>query len=608
MYVMHKRVRTKEMRERNLHTILALVAMLMIAAGIDCIYAQTPAGTTADKATRINDTTTLSVQSGSNYIRIEPEHLPATVTYLPDTAFGPLPTAMMMGDTISATIIFQYASCQMGWQWTIEESENEKIVEVKAHENASLLVEPYVCQITYSDTTAAVCDGMEWNGIWRDSTGDYSITLVNAEGCDSIYTLHLTVYKPVDTDTTAEVWDSLVWYGKTFTEDGDYRLEMKDEHGCDYIHTLHLTVHTTSYDTTALTDCDSIIYEERKYTESGTYQDTIIAGDGNRTIRVLVLTIGRTDEEEVTVAQYDPYTSPSGKVYSESGNYTETFTNSTGCDSIFTIHLTIYNTKHLFIEYTGCDSIVYGGKTYTQSGVYNDTTIEENGDRTIETLALTIDYPTYGEQSITKAGSYTSPTGKIYVESGDYLDTIANAAGCDSIITTHLTIGEVSYDTVYFCRGYNREHEEQVSETLIRRYMPYTYEAPSMTDYKEGVIVEINGNQALVDFHRAESNLRAHYTGGLTPIESITWSIRYAGQSAYTPIVVEETQPQWIGMGAMAIQIMFRCGEVYNNAFPMGVEEIETTDQPIKRIENGQVVIIRGGAVYTLMGQRIGNW
>jgi hypothetical protein len=574
------------------------------------VYAETKpayAGTTADRATRIDDMTALFVQSGSNYIRIEPEHLPATVTYLPDSAFGPLPTAMVTGDTIPATVIFQYASCQMGWQWTIEQAENEKIIEIKAHENASLLVEPHVCQTTYGDTIAAVCGGLEWYGVWCDTTGEYTVTLVNAEGCDSIHTLHLTVYKPEDTDTTAEVWDSLVWYGKTYTEDGDYNLELKDEHGCDYIHTLHLTVHTTIYDTIALSDCDSIIYEEQKYTASGEYQDTVIAEDGNRTIQVLVLTIGQTSYNELTIAQYDSYTSPSGKIYTESGDYTDTLTNLSECDSIITIHLTIYETNYNSIEpMTGCDSIVYEGKTFTQSGEYIDTIIAVDSSRTIRTLTLTIGYTTYYKQIVTKNGSYTSPSGKIYTESGDYLDTIPNVAGCDSIITTHLTISEVSYDTVYFCRGYNREHEEQISETLIRRYMPYTYEAPTMTDYSEGVIIEINGGQALVDFHRAENNLRAHYTGGLTPVESIVWSIRYDGQSAYTPIVVEETQPQWIGMGVMAIQIMFRCGEVYNNAFPMGVEKVvETMDQPIKRIENGQVVIIRGNAVFTPLGVRV---
>lgn len=531
--------------------------MWLMAAGIGHVYAQTPAGTTADKATRINDTTMLSVQSGSNYIRIEPKHLPATITYLPDTAFGPLPTAMVMGDTILVTRIFQYATCQMGWQWTIEKAESEKIVEIKAHEHASLLTEPLVC--------------------------------------------------PDNTDTVAEVWDSIVWYGTTYKTSGEYLLERSNIHGCEWTHTLRLTVHTTSYDLYEDTQCDSIIYRDKLYTDSGEYQDTVIAKDGNRTITTLRLTIGKTSFEEVSTAVYEPYTSPSGKIYTESGDYTDTIANIAGCDSIITIHLTVYETRYDTIEpMTGCDSIVYEGKTYTRSIAYNDTTIAGDGNRTITTVTMTIHYTTYGEESVTKNGSYTSPRGITYTESGDYEEKTTNAAGCDSIITLHITIGEVTYDTVYFCRGYNHEHEVKVTETLIRRYLPYTYEAPSSFDYREGMILERRENQVLVDFNIAEANLRGHYANGLTPIVSIAWSIRYPGAGAYEPII-PEAGPQWLNYGLMAIQIQFRCGETYNDALPMGVEETEAAQRPIKRIENGQVVIIRGGVTYTLMGQRIGD-
>lgn len=596
------------MTEKRLHTILALVAIWLMAAGIGSVYAQTPAGTTADKATRIHDTTMLSVQSGSNYIRIEPQHLPTTVTYLPDTAFGPLPTAMITGDTIMATMIFQYATCRMGWQWTIEKAEDEKIMEIKAHESASLLVEPYLCQTTYDDTTAVVCGGLEWNGAWCDTSGVYSITLVNAEGCDSIRSLHLTVYKPVDTDTTADVWDSILWYGKTYTENGDHTIELKDEHECDYSYTLHLTVHTTTHALYEDSQCDSIIYRDKRYTESGEYRDTVVAEDGNRTITTLRLTIGKTSYDEVSADVYEPYTSPSGKIYTESGNYTDTIKNVAGCDSIITVHLTVYETTYDTIEpMTGCDSIVYEGKTYTKSCAYNDTTIAGDGNRTIKNVTMTIHYTTYSEESVQKAGSYTSPRGITYTESGDYTETITNVAGCDSVITLHVTIGEVYYDTVYFCRGYNYEHEAKINEVLIRRFLPYTYEVPSSFNYREGMILEKGENQVLVDFNIAETNLRNHYSNGLTPIDAIAWSIRYPGAGAYEPIVLEEG-PQWINYGILAVQILFRCGETYNDALPMGVEETEAQQQAIKRIENGQVVIIRGGAAYTLMGQRICNW
>ncbi|MBR0196231.1 MAG: hypothetical protein IJQ32_08340 [Paludibacteraceae bacterium] len=461
-----------------------------------------------------------------------------------------------------------------------------------------------------SDTAATVCGALEWHGKWYDASGDYNDTLLNIAGCDSVRTLHLTVYEqPENVDTTAVVWDSLVWNGTTYKQSGDYPIEMKDMNGCDYWYTLHLTVHTTAYDIYTETRCDSIVYNGKKYTVSGEYKDTVLAEDGNRTITTLSFTIAKSSLAEVNVVVYEPYLSPSGKTYTEDGDYIDTIANIAGCDSIITTHLTMKGTTSVTLDpLSGCDRIEYEGKTYTQSGTYSDTTYAVDGHRTITSVTMTIGHTTYGEESIYKKGSYTSPRGNVYTESGDYTETVTNIAGCDSIITLHITIGHVIYDTVYFCRGYNREHEEQINEILIRRYLPYTYEAPLMADYREGVVIEINDRQALVNFHQAESNLRNHYTNGLTPIESITWSIRYSGQSGYTPIVVAEAQPQWIDMGTIAVQIMFRCGEVYNNAFPMGVEETEVSGQVVKRIMNGQVVIVRGGAVYTLMGQRIGNW
>ena len=459
-----------------------------------------------------------------------------------------------------------------------------------------------------SEETQSSCGAYEWNETTYTESGDYQTVLTNAEGCDSTVTLHLTVYEPqTNTDTTAVVWDSIVWYGKTYKASGDYPLERSNEGGCEWTHTLHLTVHTTSYETITETQCDSIVYNGIQYTVSGEYKDTLFTDEGNRTITTLRLTIGHTNEAEQTVVAYEPYLSPQGKTYTESGDYTDTVTNVSGCDSIITTHLTMHTTTYDTVRLSGCDAIEYEGKTYTGSGDYTDTIVLASGDRLIKTLRLTVKYSTRSEETVFKNGSYTSPRGTTYTESGDYEEKIPNAAGCDSIIIIHLTLGEATYDTVYFCAGYNREHEEQVNELLIRRYLPYTYESPALLDYKEGVVMEMNADGVLVDLNRAEANLYAHYTGGLTPIETIAWSVRQAGESAYTPIVVESA-PQWVALGLVAVQIRFLCGEIYTDALPIryeGLEDAQTEQQPIKRIENGNVVIIRGGVRYTLMGQRV---
>jgi hypothetical protein len=224
----------------------------------------------------------------------------------------------------------------------------------------------------------------------------------------------------------------------------------------------------------------------------------------------------------------------------------------------------------------------------------------------VVTLHLTIHYATTSEETRSEYESYTWNE-VTYTQSGDYTFETKNAAGCDSTAILHLTIKErpdIVYDTVYFCRGFNTVHEEQIAEDHVRRYLPYRYESPATWDYMEGAVVSGAQNRTLVDLKRVETNLQNYYTNELTPIEHIAWSVREDGKGIYTPVVVEN-QPQWIPTGRLAMQIQFRCGEYYNNEFPMALDEVEADKQPVKRIENGQIVIMYNGTKYNVQGQKI---
>ena len=379
---------------------------MLVVSSMLCAQQFAPAGITADKATRIVEPMTLTVQSGSNYIRFDEERLPAVVTYTSSEAFGPIPAAMALGETIKAELVF--ADCGMAWRWTVEKGEGDKIVEIKAHENASILALPHTCAPTYDEQFETACDSLLWHEEWRKASGDYEYVTKNADGCDSIITLHLTIHHATKGDTAVTACKTFVWHGTT---------------------------------------------------------------------------------------------------YIESAEPTITLTNSHGCDSIVTLHLTI----------------------------------EQN---------------------------------------------------CGS------------YDTAYFCRGFNTEHEELMAGGVIRRYRPYVFESPAEWDYMEGVIVEREHDRALVDLRRAEKNLYAHYVGQLTPISSIRWSVQYDGKGQYEPLTVTN-DPQWIATGHVAVQISFLCGELYNTEFPTDIDQVSQEMVSIKRIENGRVVIIRGGAKYDMFGTKI---
>lgn len=544
------------MKEKSLHSLFRLAAIYCLLVVCSALgYAQQQAGTTVDKATRVSDTTMLAVQSGSNYIRIEPKHLPATIIYQPDTAFGTIPVALVMGDTIPATMVF--SDCRMSWKWVLESGANSKIMEIKSHESASLLVQPLVC--------------------------------------------------PESTDSVAEVWDSIAWQGQTYTRSGDYTLDLVAPNGCEYSHSLHLTVHYTLYDTVPMSGCDSLEYQGRNYKQSGVYAiDTAALQSGDRQIHCIRLLLHRSSQYEQTVNQYDPFVSVTGKQYTSTGVYTDTIPNTAGCDSVIITRLKIYATAYDTVPQNVCDSFVDGSKKYTVSGLYNDTTVLPSGDRTIRTLNLTIRRSTYSLLTISQNEPYTSDQGITYEESGEYVERITNIAGCDSIITLRITITklDILYDTVYFCRGFNTVHEEKIADDRIRRYLPYVFESPATWDYMDGAIISGSHDRTLVDLKRVETNLRNHYTKALTPVEHIAWSVREANNSVYTPIVATD-QPQWIPTGGLILQIHFRCGELYNNEFPMAVEEVEADKQPVKRIENGQIVIMYNGTKYNVQGQKI---
>ncbi|MBQ5378659.1 MAG: hypothetical protein IIU10_00460 [Paludibacteraceae bacterium] len=568
------------------------------------------AGINVAEATVINDTMELLVRVGDNYMKVEPEHLPATFVYIPDSAFGPLPTAIVMGDTVPASVVF--SGCRMSWVWEVTRPEDEtaQLVSIVAHEDATVIVKPLMC--------------------------------------------------PADAETTEEAWDSLRWHETVYTESGDYTKQMTTEAGCHYTETLHLTIHKTLYNSTPVVECDSFVQGGVRYTESGEYVlDTVALPNGDRQINSLALTIHRSTAAELVVEQFGAYLSPLGKTYTESGVYTDTTTNTAGCDSVITFRVTIHSTTLDTIYESACESYTFGTKTYTASGTYNDTIQMPGGDREVKTLVLTIHHATTDEQYIRSCDSYTSPlghkyttsgdytekttniagcdstillhltiahttfgelttdaclsyrapSGKTYTESGVYTDTTTNIAGCDSIITLRLTIIPdcFAYDTVYFCRGLNTQHEELIGEGLMRRYEPYTFESPATWDYMEGVIVRRDGNRTLVDLHRAETNLANHYVGGLEPVDGVTWSFRAKGETTYHALTAD-AQPQWISSGVVAMQVVFLCGHTYRNDFSTGTEaldEVETDAQPMKVIRNGQVVIIRGNAAYTPLGQKI---
>ena len=653
------------------HSIFSLTTLLLLVMP-GAICAQKAAGITPDKATRITDPVTLTVQSGSNYVRFDADHLPAVITYT-SAPFGTIPEALVQNDTIKAERVF--SDCSLVWKWTIREAEMTQIVEIKAHENATIHVEPYSCQTTNSDTTATACDSLEWKGTTYKQSGDYTYKTTNAGGCDSIITLHLTINYSTQSETTETACDSLEWNGKWYKESGDYTYKTSNAAGCDSTATLHLTVyssyHLTLKDTAS---CEEYQWGDTTIYNSGTYTRVLKTVNGCDSVVTQKVTINTETYGTEYITAYDSYTTNIGQKITtscENGGPIEYYTNAAGCDSMVNLHVYI---RHLqvndTIERSVCDSELpfrWYGKSYTGSGLYTTDTIQGEavngvymdtvhtvnltvnktyavdtiadlcgtsfewrgqtymesgvhpfkgttaaGCDSIVTLRLTLRKPTTGDTTATAYEPFTWH-GTTYTESGTYTYQTTNVAGCDSIVTLHLTVSERPvYDTVlvYFCSKSGIEEHGYVADDKILWYTPYEYEKPSKDWYMEGVVTDEANKGAYVNFLLVQENLQKHYVEPLTPVTVVYWRYRERGASSQTEVVINRTQPQWVERGTISIEVQFQCGQRFYDSFTVGdmtedMEQVSGEEQAIKRMENGQVVIIRNGAKYTILGTKI---
>jgi len=280
------------------------------------------------------------------------------------------------------------------------------------------------------------------------SGGTYSDTIPNTAGCDSIITINLTVNSTTTATISPTACNSYTVPSgdETYMSDGTYNDTIPNTSGCDSIITINLTVNSTTTATISPTTCNSYTVPsgDETYMSGGTYSDTIPNTSGCDSIITINLTVNGTTTATIITSVCGSYTVPSGdETYTATGTYVDTIPNTAGCDSIITINLTVSSATASTINQTACNSytVPSGDETYTISGTYADTIPNTAGCDSIITIILTINNGSISTISPIACNSYTVPSGdETYTVSGTYSDTIPNAAGCDSIITINLTI------------------------------------------------------------------------------------------------------------------------------------------------------------------------
>ena len=285
------------------------------------------------------------------------------------------------------------------------------------------------------------------------ATGIYTATSINANGCLHTATLDLNIHLSTTTTSSATSCDSYTWAqnGVTYTTSGTYTAMGTNTAGCPETFVLNLTINYSSSHTTVAHGCDTYTWScnNQTYSQSGLYTCTYLNASGCVHTETLDLTMGYSSTTSLTATACNSYTwTDNGVTYTVGGVYVYTTINATGCVNTATLNLTVhYDSFDGGSTTTQCNFYTWNGTTYTASGVYTYTTINAGGCLNTATLNLTIKYATSSTTNVTACNSYNwsyqGPLGSfndVLTVAGTYTHTIQNVSGCDSVLTLHLTL------------------------------------------------------------------------------------------------------------------------------------------------------------------------
>ena len=353
-------------------------------------------------------------------------------------------------------------------------------------------LELYVAPIYHEYDTASICDGdpyfWEVTGETYYEAGDYDATFISKLGCDSILHLHLTVGRKwfIEEDTVnicdneEYIWEGhkndTIFRGLSVGSHVFYDSLKTDFFGCDSVHRLVIKVYPTYYfdegrDTVCITELPA--YEWRKrgsstfnfdltkgdttYILYDSLQTTILhACDSVYKLELYVAPIFHKDTI-VDICDGDSfYWDITKKFYSTQGIYKYATTTAYGCDSTFTLYLTVNPVykKDTIVQICHCNPYIYPGEyfkgdTLNMAGAYSDTLRTIHGCDSILNLTLIVDpcFEFIERDTICFNKKYTWINHehlKITWNNADttyvYYDSLKTIQGCDSVYILELFI------------------------------------------------------------------------------------------------------------------------------------------------------------------------
>ncbi|MFK7932378.1 MAG: hypothetical protein AB8G22_02645, partial [Saprospiraceae bacterium] len=295
------------------------------------------------------------------------------------------------------------------------------------------------------------------------AVGEYEVSRTDEFGCTRITSLIVTEYEVESETSIVEICfgETYDFNNQDLTETGTYVMTSMNAAGCEFKTTLELTVAENADVSLTAMICggDTYDFDNQELTETGTYVMTSMNAVGCEFETTLELTVAENTDQNLheTICIGESYNFDN-QLLSESGAYTMTSINDTGCESITTLNLLVATTSNQDSMAMIClgESFSFNNEEFTEAGTYVATSTNAAGCEITTTLELQI------VESVDRAETVMICTGEFYdfdnqqlSEAGTYVATSTNAAGCEITTTLELQVVESvdRAETVMICTG-----------------------------------------------------------------------------------------------------------------------------------------------------------
>ena len=294
--------------------------------------------------------------------------------------------------------------------------------------------------------TETICTGSEYifNQDTLFNTGTYTAILTDNTGCDSTVILSLSAEPVIEFNFSETICESdlYIFNGDTLTTEGTYIAGLSGHQGCDSLAILNLSVLNNSAFSFSENVCEGDFYifnNDTLYNE-GIYAATFTNINGcDSTVTLNISKLENSESyvsEEICEGDFYIY---NNDTISTAGFHDYIFQNQYGCDSIvhFELRTILPEFEYFSEEICEGDSLPFYGNTLSETGIYTEVFTNIYGCDSIIELTLDVISNIYMEED-TMAIYGGTIYGEIIFSDTVIIQEILQENGCYIILTTNV--------------------------------------------------------------------------------------------------------------------------------------------------------------------------